>query len=362
LIELAISGAGLIDNDGSEEVKSVLLTGLPDDFLVYVSNNADGSGAVLADNAGANGWAIPTVAGQLPPYVAVQPPLHWNGTASVGITALTGEKALLDVESSTTSFDIEVVPVADGLDIAPLNTSGTEGDIIAIDINPSLVDLNEAVNLQIEGLGEYAAFHLNGNLMTTGVSYDELTDTYTLNGLTEAELGQLGFVQSAGTYTVDVSAQTVDGTDVSTPVVTDSFIATINPVAPTAGDDTLLYGGLPIDAGAGDDTIQLRFGEDVTASDLASNLDNVEVLDLGVVGENAIGDDVAGLSIQDVLDITDSRNALKIDGDSYDSVFLKNSEWTTNNTGPGGYVTYTSTDTSATLNISDQITSITMVD
>lgn len=363
LIELAISGAGLIDNDGSEEVKSVLLTGLPDDFLVYVSNNADGSGAVLANNAGANGWAIiPTVAGQLPPYIAVQPPLHWNGTASVGITALTGEKALLDVESSTTSFDIEVVPVADGLDIAPLNTSGTEGDIIAIDINPSLVDRNEAVNLQIEGLGEYAAFHLNGNLMTTGVSYDELTDTYTLNGLTEAELGQLGFVQSAGTYTVDVSAQTVDGTDVSTPVVTDSFIATINPVAPTAGDDTLLYGGLPIDAGAGDDTIQLRFGEDVTASDLASNLDNVEVLDLGVVGENAIGDDVAGLSIQDVLDITDSRNALKIDGDSYDSVFLKNSEWTTNNTGPGGYVTYTSTDTSATLNISDQITSITMVD
>lgn len=105
----------------------------------------------------------------------------------------------------------------------------------------------------------------------------------------------------------------------------------------------------------------MRFSDDLGSGDF-SKLENIEIIDMKGSGPNQIGDSGAGLNIQDVLDITDSRNALKIDGDGDDFVFLKNSEWTTDNRVTSGYVTYTSTDNSATLNISDQITSVVMVE
>ena len=308
----------------------------------------------MANNAGVSGWSIPIVAGQVPAYIAVQPPLHWSGVVSdVTITALTGETELLDVESSAVDFDITVVPVADGLDINPANITGTEGSIIAIDINPSLLDQGELVNLSLVGLGKYAAFHLNGSLMTAGVVYDEINDTYTLSNLTETELGQLGFVQSAGIFTVNVSAETVDGVDISS-AVTDSFTATVTAVGATSGDDTLLYGGLMIDALGGEDTIQLRFGEDVDASDIAANLSNIEIIDLSISGSNTLGGSAngEGLSIQDVLDVTDAGNVLNIEGDAADTVNISAS-WT-GGLVSGGYAVYTDGG-STTLNVSENI-------
>ena len=351
LIELDVSGTGLVDMDGSETISSVLLTGLPTGYLVYTG--ADEGTAVLANNAGANGWSIPIVGGQLPAFIGVRPPLNVSGvTLALTLTALTGESALLDVESSSIDFDVTVDPVADGLSIAPENAAGTEGDVITIDVNPSLIDQDELVDLELLGLGEYASFYAEGSLLTTEVSYDDINDTYALSGLSEAQLGDLGFVQKAGTYTVNVSAQTVDGLDVST-ATTDSFTATVDSVAPSAGNDVLLYGGLAIDADAGDDTIQLRFSEDVSASDLASNLDNVEVLDAGITGSNSIGDASQGLSIQDVLDMTDARDTLTIEGDSSDDVYISDS-WTDTGSS-GGYTVYTSAIDGATLNVSEQM-------
>ena len=351
LIELDVSGTGLIDTDGSETISSVLLSGLPTGYLVYTG--ADEGSAVLANNAGANGWSIPIVGGQLPAFIGVRPPLNFSGvTLALTLTALTGESALLNVESSSVNFDVTVVPVADGLSIAPENSAGTEGDVITIDVNPSLIDQDEQVNLELSGLGEYASFYAEGSLLTTEVSYDDPSDTYTISGLNEDQLGDLGFVQKAGTYTVNVSAETVDGADVST-ATTDSFTATVDAVVPSAGNDVLLYGGLAIDADAGDDTIQLRFSEDVSASDLASNLDNVEVLDAGVTGSNSIGDASQGLSIQDVLDMTDARGTLTIEGDSSDDVYISDN-WTDSGNS-GGYTVYTSAVDGATLNVSDQM-------
>ena len=357
LIELDVSGTGLIDTDGSETISSVLLTGLPAGYLVYTG--ATEGAAVLADNAGTDGWSIPVSAGQLPAFIGVRPPLNVSGaTIALTLTALTVEMALLDVESSSVGFDLTVDPVADGLSISPENSTGVEGDVITIDVNPSLIDIDELVTLQFSGLGEYAAFYAEGNLLTAQVSYDDLNDTYTLNDLTQAQLGDLGFVQEAGSYTVNVSAQTVDGADVSA-AATDSFTATVEPVTPSAGNDTLLFSGLAIDAGDGDDTIQLRFSEDVSTNDLASNLSNIEVVDIGIDGSNSIGDAADGLSIQDVLDMTDARDTLNIEGDANDAVFISDN-WTNSGPSGDGYTVYTSIE-GATLNISEQITNVQLV-
>lgn len=103
----------------------------------------------------------------------------------------------------------------------------------------------------------------------------------------------------------------------------------------TTSDDELLYTGGFIDGRGGDDTIQLRFGEDVTGSELAANLKNIETIDLSIAGDNKIN----GLSIEDVLSMTDDRNVLEIFGDSEDSVSL-NGDWGTG-TADGDYMVYT---------------------
>jgi hypothetical protein len=98
----------------------------------------------------------------------------------------------------------------------------------------------------------------------------------------------------------------------------------------------VIYGGL------GNDTIQLRFGEDVSTTDLASNLDNVEILDLSVVGANTIGGAADGLGIQDVLDITGS-DTLTIMGDADDVVNLSD-DWGIGVPDVSGNAVYTHTD------------------
>lgn len=89
-----------------------------------------------------------------------------------------------------------------------------------------------------------------------------------------------------------------------------------------------------------DDTIQLRFGESVSGSDLAKELDNIEVIDLGVQGANSI----TSLTVADVLEMTDSRNTLRIDGDNADSVDLNEAIWGAGTAGAdsnAGYTVYT---------------------
>ncbi|MDX1356901.1 MAG: hypothetical protein R3226_15835 [Halomonas venusta] len=84
---------------------------------------------------------------------------------------------------------------------------------------------------------------------------------------------------------------------------------------PTSGDDTLLYSGSPIDALGGDDTIVMRFNEDLEQDDYA-NFDNIERLDLTESGSNTLD----ALRPEDVLEMTDDRNTLSILGDENDTV------------------------------------------
>ena len=115
------------------------------------------------------------------------------------------------------------------------------------------------------------------------------------------------------------------------------------------GGADVLYGG------AGDDAIHISdsgffridggTGMDILALDTVGPLDLTGIADNKIQGIETInldsGDNSLTLNIRDVLDISDSANTLKIDGDSGDSVTVADAVWT--DTGEfGDYHIYTS--------------------
>ncbi|WP_188353787.1 DUF5801 repeats-in-toxin domain-containing protein, partial [Malaciobacter pacificus] len=120
------------------------------------------------------------------------------------------------------------------------------------------------------------------------------------------------------------------------------------------GNDTINFDGSDtVDGGTGTDTLVLDSGIDL--SDV-SNISNIEKIDLTQNGDH----DITGLSLQDVIDMTDSDNDLEILGDASDNVQLVNEAgktWSTNNVVDGdGNKTYTNIgDASVTLKIDQDI-------
>jgi len=92
-----------------------------------------------------------------------------------------------------------------------------------------------------------------------------------------------------------------------------------------------------IDGGTGYDTVQLES----SANFDFLKLDNIEDIDL------TSGNHTISLSLQDVIDMTDSGNILKIIGDSNDSVLFDMNKWSTTSTSSEDGATfdiYTNTD------------------
>ncbi|MDQ7069077.1 MAG: hypothetical protein Q9M40_14550 [Sulfurimonas sp.] len=96
-------------------------------------------------------------------------------------------------------------------------------------------------------------------------------------------------------------------------------------------------------------------------SGLSDSVKNIEVLNLGEGNQN-----VNSISLEDVLDMTDDNNILRIDGDSSDSITLntdgKDAEWTlgdinTDSVTGESYqgVTGVENDTTVTLEINTEI-------
>ena len=336
-IAMNLSGS-LNDTDGSERLLAVLVRDLPAGFVVV--SGASAATATTAQNTGDGTWSVPISGGALPAYVGIIPPLNWSGTQAGTLVVLSGEAGLTTVQQDTTAFTVTATPVADGLTINPTATFGQEGDVIPINLNEALLDESELVNLQITGLGQYAAFHDSGGLLTGQVSYNSGSDTYTLSNLTEAQLDGLGFVQAAGSYNISVSAQSVDGAETSA-MVNGSFTATVNADIATAGNDTLLYSGQVINAGAGEDTIELRLGENLDfAMGANGKLFDIETIDLG---GTSYSHEVLNLTLSDVLDMTDGDNLLRITGGNGDHVDLLDAlpgDWVSGGSS-GGFEIYT---------------------
>jgi len=379
-IQLTGLSVALSDNDGSETIHSILLSGVPVGFLLYTGTDASHAElAAQASNAGGDGttntWIL-SDSGDLPAYVAILPATHWSGSLDdLALVVESGETSLSTSRVDTVPLGtVTVEAVADGLTIDPTISFGIEGRAIDLNLNAAMVDATaataavpdgsvETTTLQITGLGDHAAFYV-GDAVVASVSYDAVHDTYTITGLAQDDLNDLSFVQAASALTdqdagsagtqVAVTAWTVESANgAESAHVTDTLTVAVTPVLATTGNDSFIWGGQAINGKAGNDTVALRYGEDVSHDQLASLLKNVEAIDLSAPGENSI---TGGLSIADVLKITgSSTGTLSINGDANDKVELSSAtEWSTNGAVTDGHVAYTSTS-GATVLIDENI-------
>ena len=261
------------------------------------------------------------------------PPANWSGTISgLQVGVWSGEPGL-DPTLTSATLDVTVNGVADGIGLTPTLSFGNEGQIIALNLNSVMPDSDnsETATLTVKGLGQYAAFYAGTTLLAAG--YDAGTDTYTLTGLTPAQVTGLGVIQKDGSYSLEVTAHTVDSPGASTSAtVTATLPLNIANVPATSGNDTLLYDGTPLDGLLGVDTIELRLGENIDFA-TALNPSNIERIDLMPSGENH---SLSNLMLQDVLDMAGTGKTLTILGDAGDTVGLKNGagadQWTQNGT------------------------------
>jgi len=151
---------------------------------------------------------------------------------------------------------------------------------------------------------------VDGNVtMTT-----PLGATVTVNFITGAYDYQLDVTTTnfGLSETVEVTALTSDGQEVT-------GVFTLHIDTPNSdGDDTMLYDTTATfnDGGLGFDTLILNAADDLDFSSV-SNVQNIEAIDL-VGGDHT----VSNLTVQDVVDMTDTNNELFIYGDAGDNVAL----------------------------------------
>jgi VCBS repeat-containing protein len=313
---------GVSLGDSSETISSITLSNVPDGFLVFAGSGSPGS---MAINLGGGLWGIQLVGGSVPAYIALQPPVDWSGTVSNLQLGVWSGEADLDPVLTTSTLNVTVDGVADGISFTPTLSFGNEGQIVALNLNSYMSDHDgsELATLSIKHLGEHAAFYAGSSLLAA--TYDQASDTYTLSGLTSAQVSALGVIQKDGSYSLEVSGLTIDspGSNASTPVSTTLALSIAN-VAATAGDDNLLYDGGALNGLGGVDTIELRLGENIDFT-TASKPTNIERIDLMPADQNH---SLGHLMLQDVLDMTGSGKTLTILGDGGDSVSLKDGSGT----------------------------------
>ena len=228
-IEVKVTGDGLLDTDGSEEIYSILLEGVPNGFLVFMGNSpSDAAQAEPADNTGGsatNSWMLGS---KLPKYIAIVPPKNWSGTVDgLKLTVNSGESELSEITSESFDFSLTVDPVANGVTLSPTASFGQEGKIIGFNLNASLEDLQQAgetdqhaelITLELDGLGEHAAFYIGDELISgTERVTDNGDGTYTIHGLSQDDVDNLGFIQAKSEVdSITVKAQSQEyevGTD-----------------------------------------------------------------------------------------------------------------------------------------------------
>ncbi|EGR1446817.1 retention module-containing protein [Vibrio cholerae] len=130
----------LNDNDGSEQFVSLVLTGLPTDFLVkslssdyVVKNNGGGEWSVQIRNPNLTSLDLSAL--------AIKPAKDFSGEVQLGIKVFTQESLLGEPVEHTGQFTLNVTPVGDAVDIAPItNVVGNEGQAIDISLGAQILD------------------------------------------------------------------------------------------------------------------------------------------------------------------------------------------------------------------------------
>src|SRR5690606_27201260 len=92
LSEITVGGIGLNDS-ATEKVDTILLSNLPNGFLVYIGEDAaSAEEASMANNAGGDGTNTWLLGDKMPNYIGILPPKNWSGTIEgIEFTVISGE-------------------------------------------------------------------------------------------------------------------------------------------------------------------------------------------------------------------------------------------------------------------------------
>ncbi|WP_237716190.1 DUF5801 repeats-in-toxin domain-containing protein [Moritella dasanensis] len=126
-VSLVGIGGTIVDVDGSEQILSMKLTGVPDGFTIEgAANNSNGE------------WSISLPSGQTTfnlDNIKVIPPENFSGKVELNVVVYSKEDSLTEVVEHSTSITIDVQPVADRVDTdVEIEASGTENNTAGIDL------------------------------------------------------------------------------------------------------------------------------------------------------------------------------------------------------------------------------------
>ncbi|OAN13702.1 hypothetical protein A3K86_14105 [Photobacterium jeanii] len=147
-ISLGSVGFQLQDIDGSETIVSVLITNVPDGFLL-------GS---PARNLGGGEWKV-TVPANSSSFdlsgINLIPPKDFSGTVELGVTVFTKETLLTEVAEKTTTINVEVTPVGDRVD-SDITTQyqGTESQGVTLELNLAARDNKARIDPPVANVTE----------------------------------------------------------------------------------------------------------------------------------------------------------------------------------------------------------------
>jgi len=354
-----LSGATQIDDDGSETISSMFIDGVPDGFLLYVGEDGSQSFATKGSVTGSTTidsitydtykWTI-NISGGIP-KVWIKAPEGWSSTENINLTLDTLVKDGSDFTNVLNDFTVSVNSVVDGFDsVTPNDTTQATSADVAINLNAQAGDLDgsETGILTLSGFGASdVTFKQDGIDISANVSYSG--DTYTITGidLSTDKLNTLTF-QKGGldSQTISYTFKTIetDDNEVSS-VESGTFTATTDNVI----TDTTVTGVGTV----GTDRLELSAGG-IDFSTIEST--SIEKIDLTQNGDTSI----TSVTLQDVINITDSTNDLIIIADdsndavSLDSTWTKGADTTTNGE---TFETYTNSgDATVSLKISEEAT------
>ncbi|WP_145981760.1 DUF5801 repeats-in-toxin domain-containing protein [Vibrio algivorus] len=149
-ISLAAGSVTLQDIDGSEQIVSIILTGIPEGFVVNGAvNNGDGTWTIT-DATGKQEYSLDGL--------TLIPPKNFSGTIEVGFIVYTKEDSLDEIVAIEKSIVVEILPVADEIDTQVVTSaSGTENGDIVLELGISTVDNTNSYDSSSEGAGKSSA-------------------------------------------------------------------------------------------------------------------------------------------------------------------------------------------------------------
>ncbi|MDD2789339.1 MAG: Ig-like domain-containing protein, partial [Sulfurimonas sp.] len=267
-----------------------------------------------------------------------------TGLLPVSDTAMTKEIKVVDVarmEAKGALLVDGVWAVVSGVEsVEPPMRDELNGYDYTLDLSAAAADGEKLSVVTLDNLPEGATLSGAGVVgNTVDLSLADPSDPVILSSTKELSNTELNTLEASVTATNDKgeSNTSFDSSDldVSGDLGNDTYdVSEDNTIEAGEGNDTFVLGAddlestMSLDGGEGLDTLVFEGDMNIDLGALESGVQNIEAIDLGQ-GEQNIS-----LSLDDVLDITDVDNVLRIDGDAGDTINLDtldtggSGEWT----------------------------------